>query len=193
MTGRDPSTEAWRDAVGAELAKTQQALAASQADLTRAADQLSTATQLIRYAVHLRMHGERAPGGTETWQQFDRDAEAFLRGLPARPTPHLDAVKRERDQARAELAAARPRRDEYLRALGHNPATTTITPLMAAQDAHRELEHHRAGRLVQVAPHAIGACGLCGRPVQRGHAYDRAPGQPDLPIHLYCPLETPDV
>lgn len=39
------------------------------------------AVRLIQYALHLRMHGENAPGGTETWAQFDRDAEAFLRAI----------------------------------------------------------------------------------------------------------------
>ena len=38
------------------------------------------AVRLLEYALHLRQHGERAPGGNETWAQFDRDAEAFLRG-----------------------------------------------------------------------------------------------------------------
>jgi hypothetical protein len=35
---------------------------------------------LLRYALHLRQYGERAPGGNETWAEFDRAAEAFLRG-----------------------------------------------------------------------------------------------------------------
>jgi hypothetical protein len=37
------------------------------------------AIELLRYALHLRQHGERAPGGNETWRAFDRRAEAFLR------------------------------------------------------------------------------------------------------------------
>jgi hypothetical protein len=37
------------------------------------------ATGLLEYALHLRMHGENAPGGSETWQEFDRRAEEFLR------------------------------------------------------------------------------------------------------------------
>jgi len=43
------------------------------------------ALRLLRLALHLRMHGERAPGGDETWAQFDRECEAFLR--EAEPTP----------------------------------------------------------------------------------------------------------
>jgi hypothetical protein len=37
------------------------------------------AARLLEYALHLRQHGERAPGGAETWAQFDRNAETFLR------------------------------------------------------------------------------------------------------------------
>jgi hypothetical protein len=37
------------------------------------------AVDLVKYALHLRMHGERAPGGDETWGEFDRRAEEFLR------------------------------------------------------------------------------------------------------------------
>lgn len=37
------------------------------------------AVELLEYALHLRQHGERAPGGNETWAEFDKRAEAFLR------------------------------------------------------------------------------------------------------------------
>lgn len=37
------------------------------------------AIELLAYAVHLRTHGERAPGGRETWAKFDQMAEQFLR------------------------------------------------------------------------------------------------------------------
>ncbi len=36
--------------------------------------------RLIRKAFHLRANGENAPGGTETWHQWERDAETWLRG-----------------------------------------------------------------------------------------------------------------
>jgi len=36
---------------------------------------------LLEEALHLRMHGERAPGGNETWRDWDRKAETFLRSL----------------------------------------------------------------------------------------------------------------
>jgi len=42
--------------------------------------------RLLELALHLRMHGECAPGGHETWAQFDTDLEHHLRGLP-RPEP----------------------------------------------------------------------------------------------------------
>jgi hypothetical protein len=40
-----------------------------------------SAIGLIREALHLRMYGENAPGGNETWAEWDRKAEAFLREL----------------------------------------------------------------------------------------------------------------
>lgn len=45
------------------------------------------ATRLLNYALHLRMHGERAPGGNETWAQFDRECEHFLRAIRPNSAP----------------------------------------------------------------------------------------------------------
>lgn len=39
------------------------------------------AVKLLEYALHLRMYGECAPGGDETWLEWDARAEAFLRSL----------------------------------------------------------------------------------------------------------------
>lgn len=39
------------------------------------------ALALLRYALHLRQHGERAPGGGETWADWDRQAETLLRAV----------------------------------------------------------------------------------------------------------------
>ena len=44
------------------------------------------AVSLLEYALHLRMYGERAPGGNETWQEFDRRVEVFFQALYA-PVP----------------------------------------------------------------------------------------------------------
>jgi hypothetical protein len=87
----DPATAEWREAMGAstsaQLRQTQQALAASQADLTRVEGERDRATGLLEYALHLRMHGERAPGGDETWAEFDQRCEHFLRNATSpRPT-----------------------------------------------------------------------------------------------------------
>jgi hypothetical protein len=41
----------------------------------------SPAVRLLEEALHLRMNGERAPGGNETWRDWDLRAETFLRGL----------------------------------------------------------------------------------------------------------------
>ena len=37
------------------------------------------AVRLLGEALHLRMNGERAPGGNETWAEWNRKAETFLR------------------------------------------------------------------------------------------------------------------
>jgi hypothetical protein len=37
--------------------------------------------RLLRLALHLRMYGENAPGGNETWCQFDRECEVYLRSI----------------------------------------------------------------------------------------------------------------
>lgn len=39
----------------------------------------AAAIELLAYALHLRQNGERAPGGDETWAEFDRRAEELLR------------------------------------------------------------------------------------------------------------------
>lgn len=45
------------------------------------------AERLLNYALHLRQYGERAPGGDETWAEFDRRTEAFLRKLSGTDGP----------------------------------------------------------------------------------------------------------
>jgi hypothetical protein len=68
--------------VGSEYREAVEALtdlSFSHATVTIAYD---TARKLLEYAYHLRVHGERAPGGTETWAEFDRRVEAFLRAHP---------------------------------------------------------------------------------------------------------------
>lgn len=42
---------------------------------------LIDAVQILEYGFHLRVHGENAPGGNETWREFDRRTEDFLRQL----------------------------------------------------------------------------------------------------------------
>jgi hypothetical protein len=43
--------------------------------------QRDEAIKLLEYAMHLRMHGECAPGGNETWREFDTRNETFLRAV----------------------------------------------------------------------------------------------------------------
>jgi hypothetical protein len=51
--------------------------------------ELDAARRLLAYAMHLRQYGERAPGGDETWAEWDAMAEAHLRatGWPAGERP----------------------------------------------------------------------------------------------------------
>ncbi len=44
-----------------------------------AAEYRERPVRLIEEALHLRMNGERAPGGNETWADWDRRAEQYLR------------------------------------------------------------------------------------------------------------------
>lgn len=56
-----------------------QALAERICALLNEGPLVDDAVWLLTYALHLRMHGERAPGGNETWATFDRRCEEFLR------------------------------------------------------------------------------------------------------------------
>lgn len=58
--------------------RTERQSAAKRTDGTAHRD---AAVALIEYALHLRLYGERAPGGDETWREWDRRAEAFMRTL----------------------------------------------------------------------------------------------------------------
>jgi hypothetical protein len=50
------------------------------ADLAQAIRELDQARAILDYALHLRTYGENAPGGNETWREFDRRCETYLRG-----------------------------------------------------------------------------------------------------------------
>jgi hypothetical protein len=52
------------------------------ADVTH---QVDGPRRLLEYALHLRQYGECAPGGNETWAEFDRRTEAYLRSLATQP------------------------------------------------------------------------------------------------------------
>ena len=45
---------------------------------------LDTAVRLLEEALHLLVNGERAPGGDETWSDWGRKTEAFLRAAVRR-------------------------------------------------------------------------------------------------------------
>ncbi len=50
------------------------------------------AERLVREALHLRMYGECAPGGNETWRDWEREAEAWHQ---ARYSPGGDDGRKE--------------------------------------------------------------------------------------------------
>ena len=72
----DACTDLSKDYAALIIAKDrlERRLAARTQDLRRA-------VAVVQYAHHLRVHGERAPGGNETWEQFDRASEECLRAM----------------------------------------------------------------------------------------------------------------
>lgn len=64
------------------------------------------AIALLEEALHLLQNGERAPGGDETWADWGRKAERFLRERPAAPA--ADGVRAARQPARTGIQDARP-------------------------------------------------------------------------------------
>lgn len=56
-------------------------LAELSAMVTAARAERDEAAALLERVLFLRMNGERAPGGDETWPPLDRDVERFLRSL----------------------------------------------------------------------------------------------------------------
>lgn len=53
--------------------------AADHEECRRLAAARDEALALLAYGLQLRQHGEQAPGGRETWAEFDRKTEALLR------------------------------------------------------------------------------------------------------------------
>ncbi len=69
-------------------------------------DRAHPATALLEYALHLRMHGERAPGGNETWAEFDVQCETYLRRLAGQKLRGLIVSKLPSMPTHADQAAA---------------------------------------------------------------------------------------
>ena len=67
------------------------------------------AVKLLERVLHLRMNGERAPGGDETWPPLDRDIEAYLRSLLP-PRDGRRSRQGDLDQAAGSLTASAFRR-----------------------------------------------------------------------------------
>jgi len=97
MTTDEPSVEQWRGLME-DTERRRQLTAALRESLDATTELtfalfsqgllLRQAVRLLDFALHLRMYGENAPGGSETWAQFDGDVEGFLRSLPSRETSY---------------------------------------------------------------------------------------------------------
>jgi len=79
-------------------------------------EELEKARKLLEYALHLRMYGERAPGGDETWRQFDQMTEHFLRGLPYPEPAREEAIAPLEHLTAAGMAGLQEEREFYKRA-----------------------------------------------------------------------------
>ena len=84
----EPASETFEDELDAHIAESMQDPDYAAAEPVRNAE-LDAARRLLAYAMHLRQYGERAPGGDETWAEWDAMAEAHLRatGWPAGERP----------------------------------------------------------------------------------------------------------
>jgi hypothetical protein len=119
---------------------------------------VSTARQLLEEALHLRMHGERAPGGNETWAEWDRKAEAYLRETDLQQNEArrgLAALRPETPVAEPDaatwVAAARDRNEHWITSMRLTEASVTDSPfgdlrkalaaVEALQDALRRHQH----------------------------------------------------
>ena len=93
----------------------------TQADLEAAVSAVraerDSLKEVAEYALHLRMYGERAPGGDETWGKWESMVESRLRALPMDPR---EAEARHRGFT--DAIADTPRR--IAEALAPSPAET---------------------------------------------------------------------
>jgi hypothetical protein len=67
-----------------------------------------TAIRLLEEALHLRVNGERAPGGNETRHDWERRAEAFLRSRPVLPQVEVIYLESWRAEIWAPEIPSRP-------------------------------------------------------------------------------------
>ena len=72
-----------KDALSADVAREGNRALAAEAKVALVEAQNDTLTKIVEYALHLRMYGERAPGGNETWSEWDSMAEGALRAALA--------------------------------------------------------------------------------------------------------------
>jgi hypothetical protein len=198
-TWPDPATPEWREtsfgpsvdvccaadggSTSAQLRETQAALAASQADLTVMERERNEA-QVELNKMH-RLYREMADQAIASTVERD-EARAELGQLerlhlPTRPTPHLDAVKRERDLARAELTSARTELEQLrreVRILGWQLAAVVEFASAYQPNAERGW----AIAIVHDKP-----CATCKRDITCGQAYAPLPGSKGYFVHVVCP------
>lgn len=84
---------------------------------------LEAVARLLEYAIHLRVHGENAPGGDETWERFDQMAEEFLWGRISGYLPVRVPENTGKHPAEYEEITLKPYIDSQLAAL---PAPTAV-------------------------------------------------------------------
>jgi hypothetical protein len=97
------------------------------------------AKRLLELVLHLRMYGECAPGGHETWAQLDRDLECHLRGLP-RPEPLAHECRRgEQRVDDSELPGMWESADFTGGSTAPAPIRTASLPPFAAKDLSMDM------------------------------------------------------
>lgn len=80
MSATDGTLAEHEQRLRAELASARNRIAALEANGNELLSRTERAEALLLDALHLRQHGERAPGGTESWPGWTAAAEAHLRG-----------------------------------------------------------------------------------------------------------------
>lgn len=99
------------------------------------------AIELLEYALHLRMHGENAPGGNETWAEFDCRCEDFLRRRHGAGAPAELGVAE--DAPRGPSSATLPAQDPSVGGSGRPAAAEAACGCLFCRSLRADLEPDR--------------------------------------------------